>query len=206
MLEQGTQIFKTLHYLSTVIQSLKIPLGTHDNPAWNCRDLQDCEQRMSDGTYWIDPNLGSSADTIKVTCNFTSGGQTCIKPFTMSKLEMGVSRIQINFLHLLSSEALQQVTIHCLNTPVWGTDPSLHPSSYSLGFRAWNGELFQAGDLLEPHVTRDDCWIKDGHWHLTQFMFQTHDPNLLPIVDVFNLPISKPDSIYHLEVGPVCFS
>lgn len=46
---QGTEIFKTLHYLSTLIQSLKNPLGTHDNPARICRDLKDCEQRMNDG-------------------------------------------------------------------------------------------------------------------------------------------------------------
>lgn len=62
---QGTEIFKTLHYLSTLIQSLKNPLGTHDNPARICRDLKDCEQRMNDGeegyrthcslrfTFWV---------------------------------------------------------------------------------------------------------------------------------------------------------
>lgn len=38
------------------------------------------------GTYWIDPNLGCTADTIKVTCNFTGGGQTCLKPITASKV------------------------------------------------------------------------------------------------------------------------
>ena len=47
--------------------------------------------------------------------------------------------------------------------------------------------------------------IKDGHWHQTQFVFQTQDPNLLPIVDVDNLPSADPGSRFHLEVGPVCF-
>lgn len=49
MLDQGTEIFKTLHYLSNLIQSLKNPLGTRDNPARICRDLHSCEQKLNDG-------------------------------------------------------------------------------------------------------------------------------------------------------------
>uniref|UniRef100_A0A671XMP9 Collagen, type XXVII, alpha 1b n=1 Tax=Sparus aurata TaxID=8175 RepID=A0A671XMP9_SPAAU len=205
MLDQGTEILKTLQHLSTLIQSLKNPLGTRDNPARICRDLYNCEQRMYDGTYWIDPNLGCAADTIEVTCNFTGGGQTCLKPITVSKLEIGVGRIQMNFIHLLSTEAVQHITIHCLNTPVWAAGPSLQPSYRAVSFKAWTGEKIQAGDLLEPLIPRDDCWIKDGRWHQTHFIFQTQDPNLLPIVDVYNLPTTEPGARYHLEVGPVCF-
>lgn len=205
MLDQGTEIFKTLQYLSTLIQSLKNPLGTRNNPARICQDLYNCEQRMFDGTYWIDPNLGCGADTIEVTCNFTGGGQTCLKPITVSKLEMGVGRIQMNFIHLLSTEAVQHIIIHCLNMPVWAAGPSLQPSSRAVSFRAWTGERIRAGDLLEPLIPRDDCWIKDGRWHQTHFIFQTQDPNLLPIVDVYSLPTTEPGTHYHLEVGPVCF-
>lgn len=115
MLDQGAEIFKTLHYLSNLIQSLKNPLGTRENPARICRDLHSCEQKLNDGegvcllclrqramlcldgliipdvfifsgTYWIDPNLGCSSDTIEVSCNFTGGGQTCLKPITASKV------------------------------------------------------------------------------------------------------------------------
>lgn len=32
------------------------------------------------GEYWIDPNQGCIGDTIKVFCNFTAGGETCIYP------------------------------------------------------------------------------------------------------------------------------
>lgn len=49
MLDQGAEIFKTLHYLSNLIQSLKNPLGTRDNPARICRDLHSCEQKLNDG-------------------------------------------------------------------------------------------------------------------------------------------------------------
>lgn len=49
MLDQGAEIFKTLHYLSNLIQSLKNPLGTRENPARICRDLHSCEQKLNDG-------------------------------------------------------------------------------------------------------------------------------------------------------------
>lgn len=49
ILDQGAEIFKTLHYLSNLIQTLKNPLGTRDNPARICRDLYSCEQKLNDG-------------------------------------------------------------------------------------------------------------------------------------------------------------
>lgn len=41
---------------------------------------------FSKGSYWIDPNMGCSSDNIEVTCNFTGGGQTCLKPVAVSKV------------------------------------------------------------------------------------------------------------------------
>uniref|UniRef100_A0AAR2LU75 Fibrillar collagen NC1 domain-containing protein n=2 Tax=Pygocentrus nattereri TaxID=42514 RepID=A0AAR2LU75_PYGNA len=111
----------------------------------------------------------------------------------------------MNFIHLLSSEAVQLLTIHCLNVPVWATAASRPPSPNAVLFKAWNGQMIQAGGLIQPELLKDDCWMTDGRWHQTQFQFRTQDPNLLPIVDVLNLPSAKPGSNYHLEVGPVCF-
>ncbi len=31
------------------------------------------------GLYWIDPNQGSPHDAILAFCNFTAGGETCVK-------------------------------------------------------------------------------------------------------------------------------
>jgi len=73
---------------------------------------------------------------------------------------MGAGRIQMNFLHLLSSGATQHITVHCLNTTVWAPGPSLQPGANAVGFKAWNGDRIQAGDLLEPRVVRDDCWVR----------------------------------------------
>jgi collagen type V/XI/XXIV/XXVII alpha len=49
MLDQGAEIFKTIHYLSNLIQSLKNPLGNRDNPARICKDLHSCEHKVKDG-------------------------------------------------------------------------------------------------------------------------------------------------------------
>lgn len=67
MLDQGTEIFKTLQHLSTLIQSLKNPLGTRGNPARICRDLHNCEQRLYDGEelpLHFCPNIHSVLDNL----------------------------------------------------------------------------------------------------------------------------------------------
>uniref|UniRef100_A0A8C0JGT8 Collagen alpha-1(XXVII) chain n=1 Tax=Canis lupus dingo TaxID=286419 RepID=A0A8C0JGT8_CANLU len=205
VLDQGGEIFKTLHYLSNLIQSIKTPLGTKENPARVCRDLMDCEQKMVDGTYWVDPNLGCSSDTIEVSCNFTHGGQTCLKPITASKVEFAVSRVQMNFLHLLSSEVTQHITIHCLNMTVWQEGTGQAPAKRAVRFRAWNGQIFEAGGQFRPEVSMDGCKVQDGRWHQTLFTFRTQDPQQLPIVGVDNLPPASSGKQYRLEVGPACF-
>uniref|UniRef100_A0A3P9NFG7 Fibrillar collagen NC1 domain-containing protein n=2 Tax=Poecilia reticulata TaxID=8081 RepID=A0A3P9NFG7_POERE len=111
----------------------------------------------------------------------------------------------MNFIHLLSTEAVQHIIIHCLNASVWAEGPTQQPSPRSVSFKAWTGEDIQAGDLLEPQIPRDDCCIRDGRWHQTHFIFQSQDPTLLPIIDVHNLPTTEPGARFHLEVGPVCF-
>lgn len=59
LIDQGAEIFKTLHYLSNLIHSIKNPLGTRDNPARVCRDLMNCEQRMNDGKCSPNTNTDS---------------------------------------------------------------------------------------------------------------------------------------------------
>lgn len=68
--------------------------GTRLFLGWSC--LGSCESwlqelvaftsRMRWLQWLIDPNLGCSSDTIEVSCNFTHGGQTCLKPITASKV------------------------------------------------------------------------------------------------------------------------
>lgn len=111
--DQNTEILRTLRYLSTVIERIKKPLGTRENPARVCKDLLDCRQKLDDGGrftalhhtqvknilfdrvwsldfssgwFWIDPNLGCTSDAFMVFCNFTAGGQTCLHPVATNKV------------------------------------------------------------------------------------------------------------------------
>uniref|UniRef100_A0A668A8U9 Fibrillar collagen NC1 domain-containing protein n=2 Tax=Myripristis murdjan TaxID=586833 RepID=A0A668A8U9_9TELE len=126
-------------------------------------------------------------------------------------MEFGVGKVQIKFLHLLSTEASHSITVHCLSDPPYGTTDSFSPAgpitkqNTQLRFRGWNGRMFEQDTLLEPHVLQDECKIQDGSWHQSRFLFHTQDSRQLPIVDVQELSASQPHSQRHIEVGPVCF-
>lgn len=47
------EILKTLRYLSSVVESIKKPLGTRENPARVCKDLLDCHHKLKDGESLI---------------------------------------------------------------------------------------------------------------------------------------------------------
>ncbi|KAA8580958.1 hypothetical protein FQN60_013916 [Etheostoma spectabile] len=82
-------IFGSLNNLKQDIERMKYPMGTQNNPARTCKDLQLSHPEFPDGEYWIDPNQGCSGDSFKVYCNFTAGGETCIYP---DKKSNGVSQ------------------------------------------------------------------------------------------------------------------
>ncbi|CAL8347145.1 unnamed protein product [Gadus morhua 'NCC'] len=209
--DHNSDIFKTLHYLSDVIESIKKPLGTRENPARVCKDLLDCQQKISDGRFWIDPNLGCTSDAIEVFCNFTAGGQTCLTPLASNKMVFGVGKVQMKFLHLLSMEASHGITVHCLTEPLYNTAVNSSANRHipivrsHLRFRGWNGQIFEKDILLEPHVLQDGCKVQDGSWHQSLFSFQTQDSRQLPITDIQELTSSQPPSQQHIEVGLVCF-
>lgn len=72
---------------------------------------------------------------------------------------ISVSRVQMNFLHLLSSEAVQHIIIHCLNFSVWRSAEDQPAAQRSVRFKSWSGEMFEAGGELEPEVIEDSCRV-----------------------------------------------
>lgn len=75
------------------------------------------------------------------------------------QVEFAVSRVQMNFLHLLSSEVTQHITIHCLNMTVWQEGTRQAPAKQAVRFRAWNGQIFEAGGQFRPEVSMDGCKV-----------------------------------------------
>ncbi|NXV94398.1 CO5A1 protein, partial [Calonectris borealis] len=140
-----------LNSLKQEIEGLRRPMGTRDNPARTCQDLQLSHPGLPDGEYWIDPNQGCARDSFKVYCNFTAGGETCVFPskdiqevrgvggklgmqgpsaasggrfsYTDSESQpLGV--VQLTFLRLLSVSARQNFTYHCHRSVAWHSTTS----------------------------------------------------------------------------------
>uniref|UniRef100_A0A8D3BG05 Fibrillar collagen NC1 domain-containing protein n=2 Tax=Scophthalmus maximus TaxID=52904 RepID=A0A8D3BG05_SCOMX len=126
-------------------------------------------------------------------------------------MAFGVGKVQMKFLHLLSTEASHGITLHCLSDPPnvpagsFASGGPARKENTSLRFRGWNKQTFEKDTLLQPHVLQDECKIQDGSWHQSRFFFHTQDSRQLPIVDVQESPTSQPNSQRHLEIGPVCF-
>ena len=95
--------------MSSTVENFKFPVGSRENPAMTCKELMDVDNIQDGkldcsllfkfdlwpdklralvdvnswlcaGYFWIDPNLGCPADAVKVYCNFTAGGETCVPP------------------------------------------------------------------------------------------------------------------------------
>ncbi len=75
-------------------------------PARSCRDVQLEKPDVSSGTFTVDPNVGSSLDSVKAYCHF-EGEQatTCVQNSTTFS--------QINHLHLLHTRASQTIQLPC---------------------------------------------------------------------------------------------
>ncbi|KAJ4925954.1 hypothetical protein JOQ06_008139, partial [Pogonophryne albipinna] len=117
------------------------PDGSKEHPASTCLELWLCHPDYSSGMYYIDPNQGSPADALLAYCSFSSTSkQTCLHPRDsqlpmkawmeevseegsfqwLSRLERGfqfyypgANVVQMRFLRLHSSTALQNLTFSC---------------------------------------------------------------------------------------------
>ena len=95
------------------------------------------------------------------------------------QMAFGVGKVQMKFLHLLSTEARHSITLHCLNDPPDGfTSPGPgHKGNTTLLFRGWDKQAFEKDTLLEPHVLQDECKVtgrttSDSLWFL--FLFRAN--------------------------------
>ncbi|CDQ87079.1 unnamed protein product [Oncorhynchus mykiss] len=83
MLEEAEgmeEVFASLTSMKTEVELMRKPLGTFESPARTCKELMMIQHGYRDGDYWIDPNQGCHRDSIKVFCNFTAEGDTCLYP------------------------------------------------------------------------------------------------------------------------------
>ena len=91
----------------------------------------------------------------------------------------GVGKVQMKFLHLLSTEASQSIAVHCFNEPPYSTADSfsaggpIPQEDPPLKFRGWSGQMFEADTLLEPHVLQDECMVMNIRAMVLKLSFQS---------------------------------
>uniref|UniRef100_A0A452GS78 Fibrillar collagen NC1 domain-containing protein n=1 Tax=Gopherus agassizii TaxID=38772 RepID=A0A452GS78_9SAUR len=227
------EIFGSLNSLKQDIEHMKYPMGTQNNPARTCKDLQLCHPDFPDGEYWIDPNQGCSGDSFKVYCNFTAGGETCIYPdkksegvrisswpkenpgawfseFKRGKLLSyvdvegnSINMVQMTFLKLLSASARQNFTYNCHQSVAWH-DGSSDSYDKALRFLGSNDEEMSYDNNPYIKALYDGCSSRKGYAK-TVIEISTPKIDQVPIVDVMINDFGDQNQKFGFEVGPVCF-
>jgi len=219
-------VYTDIYNMRIELEKIKKPTGTRNNPARTCQDLHFGHPQSKDGFYWIDPNLGMVDDAVKVYCNMSAGGETCVSPdlhasrmpnipwrkstegwystlrggFRISYDSLG--SVQLTFLRLLSKEAYQNFTYTCINSAAW-FDARTGNHNNAIKLQGDNEEEFSALDN-QPNILLDGCRNKVRE-SKTIFEIRTQKLGQLPLVDFYPVDYGKPHQAFGFEVGPVCF-
>ncbi|KAF3703356.1 Collagen alpha-1(V) chain Precursor [Channa argus] len=227
-------IFSSLNNLKQDIERMKYPMGTQNNPARTCKDLQLCHPEFPDGEYWIDPNQGCSGDSFKVYCNFTAGGETCIYPDKksnavrisswpkdvpgtwFSEFKRGkilsyvdadgnsINMVQMTFLRLLTASARQNFTYHCHQSVAWH-DITSDNYNKALRFLGANDEEMSYDNNPYIKALSDGCATRKGYGK-TVVEINTPKIDQVPIIDVMLTDFGDPNQKFGFDVGPTVTS
>merc|ERR1712025_1018069 len=219
-------VYTDIYNMRIELEKIKKPIGTRESPARTCQDLHYGHPQMKDGFYWIDPNLGMTDDAVKVYCNMSAGGETCVNPdvhasrmpkipwrkstegwystlrggFRISYDSLGP--VQLTFLRLMSSEAYQNFTYTCINSAAW-YDSSTGNLNNAIKLQGDNEDEFSPVEN-SPNILMDGCRAKRRE-SKTVFEVRTKKLGQLPLVDFYPIDYGKPHQAFGFEVGPVCF-
>jgi len=204
--------------------------------ARTCFDLKSFNPELKSGYYYIDPNGGCHEDAIRVHCDFENEDKiiTCVPPkhttsvpkaHWESKVYSGSSEKffaadhglgsikyiadmeQMEYLGLLSNRAVQNITIHCKERPVWYNQMSQGYES-AMRFKGVKDTIYEQSrseGKYTPKVLSDDCSYVSKSWRSTVLEFNNHKYIRLPIVDFAPSKIDNKNAEYGLDMGPVCF-
>uniref|UniRef100_A0A8C4LXZ9 Collagen type V alpha 3 chain n=1 Tax=Equus asinus asinus TaxID=83772 RepID=A0A8C4LXZ9_EQUAS len=230
------EVLASLTSLSLELEQLRRPPGTAERPGLVCSELRRNHPHLPDGEYWIDPNQGCAGDALRVFCNFTAGGETCLSPdkkFEMVKLASWskekpgnwystfrrgkkfsyvdadgspVSVVQLTFLKLLSATARQSFTYSCQNSAAW-LDEAAGDYGRSLRFLGANGEELSFNQTAAATITVPyDGCRLRKGQTRTLLEFTSSRVGFLPLWDVAATDFGQTNQKFGFELGPVCFS
>lgn len=198
------------------------PDGSKERPATTCLELWLCHPEYSSGMYYIDPNQGSVADALLAYCSFSpTAVQTCLHPQDsqlpmkawmeessedgafqwLSRLDQGfqfsypgANVVQMRFLRLHSTAAVQNVTYSC------------HPG-HRLGQTETDVKFLTDTRRQSYLGALKDCVpgqeMPSGP---RESVLEFEDLQLLPLRDVALMGGGNFTHRFGLTIGPVCFS
>lgn len=230
--EKKRIVFEYYRKLVEEYERLRSPTGDKDAPAKTCRDLALSHPELPDGSYWIDPNEGDPKDAIQVHCDMAAKA-SCINPSPskvpkkahyigrsrhtwFSDMEGGfqftykIDRVQLTFLQMLSTGAVQNMTYLCRNSVAF-LDATRGVHRRALKLMAYNDlELTApAQDETNPAFTytalEDNCKERKNEWSHSLLQYKSQKPQRLPIVDVAPKDIGSKNQEFGIEIGPACF-
>lgn len=230
------EVLASMASLSFELEQLRRPPGTAERPGLVCKELHRSHPHLPDGEYWIDPNQGCARDALRVFCNFTAGGETCLYPdkkfetvklASWSKEKPGgwystfrrgkkfsyvdadgapVSVVQLTFLKLLSATARQSFTFTCQNSAAW-LDEAAGDHSRSAHFLGANGEEVSFNQMAAATITVPyDGCRLRKGQSKTLFEFSSSRVGFLPLLDVAAADFGQTNQKFGFALGPVCFS
>ncbi|XP_050933346.1 collagen alpha-3(V) chain [Lates calcarifer] len=179
----------------------------------------------------MDPNQGCPYDALKVFCNFTAGGTTCIDPLKSQikfmwepenqesrrplqwfsqqrggkKFEYaGVDVVQLRFLRLHSHTSFQHMTVSCAANHSSAATSMTNSINRTIHF------LGDSGKEIDPHlitVSRKGCEVEVVVRVRGSTELHRGDMELLPVrdlgVEMRGLSPLSPDTT--MVLGPLCF-
>lgn len=228
------EVFASLTSMKNEVELMRRPLGTFESPARTCKELMMVQPDYRDGDYWIDPNQGCHRDSVRVYCNFSAQGETCLYPDKrvetvklaawnkekpgswFSQFRKGkqfsyidsdgtpVHVVQLTFLKLLSATAKQTFTYTCQNSVAW-FDLAAGGHARALRFRGSNDEEMTQAKSSFIRALQDGCQFRKGQ-DRTVLEIDAPSAELLPIIDVSASDFGNSNQKFGFEVGRVCFN
>jgi len=224
--EVSTVLQNHIDSLKREIEIIKYPDGRRESPAISCREIKLGHPSFKSDWYYVDPNLGSIDDAIKVYCDFTDSPQTCVYPTQKTKMSNErfyenakknklfkflkdgfeiryASNIQMQFLRLLSEGASQNFTYYCQGSVAWEDGTAGGSLDKAIDLIGSNEHEFNTADFTPSMVREDTC--KDKQKGFTTFEITTKKLDRLPIINFRPKDYGGPFQKFGFEAGRICF-
>uniref|UniRef100_A0A3Q3WDH9 Fibrillar collagen NC1 domain-containing protein n=1 Tax=Mola mola TaxID=94237 RepID=A0A3Q3WDH9_MOLML len=196
-------IFGSLNNLKQDIERMKYPMGTQNNPARTCKDLQLCHPEFPDGKLQSFRNKHRRLEIFIVL------PEKLIKTGILSSLSYvdadgnSINMVQMTFLRLLTASARQNFTYSCHQSVAWH-DTTSDSYDKALRFLGANDEEMSYDNNPYIKAISDGCATRKGYGK-TVMEINTPKIDQVPIIDVMFTDFGDPNQKFGFEVGPVCF-